>query len=260
MGNLPEGFCPNSLQEFGQAIAARLIITPSQNFNSFAIGSTAPTSNVGPWFKDCQEWFVYDDATASYIPLSIRGAIPNQQYFTASGNFVVPDFVYKIRIHAWGAGGGGSNFGASMGSGGGAGGYGVLTATVMPAQNIPYTIGIGGPNGAAGTAGGSTIILGMTCNGGGGGAVPATNTTGQGNGGTVTGSDRSVSGGAGHCPNANVGGEGGVAGGGGGSGGMGDSADVTLAGRTPGGGGAGGTSGGSGAGGSGAGGAILIEY
>lgn len=69
MGSLPEGFCPASMQELGDAIAARLIVTPSQSFNSFAIGSVAPTSNIGPWLRDCLTWYVYDDATASYVPM-----------------------------------------------------------------------------------------------------------------------------------------------------------------------------------------------
>lgn len=65
-GALPEGFCPATIQEMLQAFADRLIITPNQQFSTFVIGSVAPTSNQGPWFKDCEVWYVWDDATASY--------------------------------------------------------------------------------------------------------------------------------------------------------------------------------------------------
>lgn len=68
-GSLPEGFCPASMQDLGAAIAARLIISSNQSFSSFAVGSLEPTSNVGPWLKDCLEWFVFDDATARYVPI-----------------------------------------------------------------------------------------------------------------------------------------------------------------------------------------------
>lgn len=65
-GALPEGFCPKSIQEMLQAFADRLIITPNQQFSTFVVGSVAPTSNQGPWFKDCEVWYVWNDATASY--------------------------------------------------------------------------------------------------------------------------------------------------------------------------------------------------
>lgn len=69
MGNLPEGFC-GTPQQLAQAIADRLIIQSDPVNSSFAIGSTAPTSNVGPWLKDCSTWFVFDDATSSYVPMT----------------------------------------------------------------------------------------------------------------------------------------------------------------------------------------------
>lgn len=68
MGQLPEGFC-GTQQELAQAIADRLLIQSDQNFSSFAIGPDAPTSNVGPWLKDCTTWYVWDDSTGAYIPM-----------------------------------------------------------------------------------------------------------------------------------------------------------------------------------------------
>jgi hypothetical protein len=68
MGALPEGFC-GTPQELAQAIADRLIIQANPFNSSFATGSVAPTSNIGPWLKDCEEWYVWDDATGQYIPM-----------------------------------------------------------------------------------------------------------------------------------------------------------------------------------------------
>ena len=67
-GALPEGLDTDPqglLQEF----AARLIITPSVPWSSFTVGAAQPTSNVGPWFKDGQELWVWSDVAATYIPV-----------------------------------------------------------------------------------------------------------------------------------------------------------------------------------------------
>lgn len=68
MGALPEGFC-GTPQELAQAIADRLIIQADPFSSSFATGSVAPTSNVGPWLKDCETWYTWDDATGGYVPM-----------------------------------------------------------------------------------------------------------------------------------------------------------------------------------------------
>lgn len=68
-GSLPENFCPDNLQALFNAFVNRLIISTNVNFTSFAIGSTAPTTNVGPWLKDCETWFVWDDNVAMYVPM-----------------------------------------------------------------------------------------------------------------------------------------------------------------------------------------------
>jgi hypothetical protein len=40
----------------------------------FAVGSTAPTTNVGPWFKNGQILYVWDDVSGGYIPLVMDSA------------------------------------------------------------------------------------------------------------------------------------------------------------------------------------------
>lgn len=261
IGNLPEGFCPATMQELAQAIAARLIVTPSQSFNGMAIGSIEPTSNVGLWFKNCEELFVFDDATARYVPLTVRGTFANRQYFIASGTFVVPDFVTQIRISAWGAGGGGGNFGGANveGAGGGSGGYCTGIFTVLPAQAIPVTVGVGGALGTPGATGGATSCNGLVANGGVGG--PGGGSFNPALGGTATGGDIQITGTSSVAGMSGHGGQGGSAplGGGGGTFIITGNA-AFLNGKAPGGGGSGSANAGSALAGNGANGSCLIEW
>lgn len=268
VGSLPEGFCPANYQQLAQAIADRLIISSSQNFSTFVTGSQPPTSNVGPWLKNCEEWFIFDDASATYIPIS-KGGFNQMQYFTASDSFVVPAFIYKLKVSNWGAGAGGSGqFGAgTAGNGGGAGGFGVQIFNVTPGQVIPFTVGTGGAAGVsvggAGGNGGDTTFLTLVA---GGGKASVATAHYAGHGGTVTGGIFSITGGYGQGGEAGVPGAGGISpqGGQGGVssfGGAPEAADFN--GIIPGGGGSGGldsTSGQQLDGGTGANGACLIEY
>lgn len=255
-GMLPEGFCPESMQQLFDAMATRLIVTPNSNFTSFAAGSIAPTSNVGPWFKDCEEWFVWDDVTASYVPMMKQG-FNEEQYFTASGSFTVPDFIYKIKVSAWGGGGGGHDgSGGTYGGGGGGGGAfvkGILN--VLPGQIIPITLGVGGIAGAPGTDGTATTVLTMIA---GGGIHSITSTPGQGGG--ATGGTINVNGGGGAEGYVADPGQGGSSSSGGQGGTASSTANAAITnGIFPGGGGTGGYPGLS-ATGSGAGGACLVEW
>lgn len=260
LGNLPEGFCPSSMQELGEAIAQRLIITPVFSSSSFAIGPIAPTSNVGPWLKDCEEWFVWSDLTASYVPIEKQG-FNNEQYFTASGDFIVPDFVFKLKVSAWGAGGGGGTVsGGTAGAGGGGGGYSHGIFDVVPGQVIPIGVGTGGATGAPGLVGGDTTVLTIVARGGNGGK-DGTGTIIAGLGGQANGGTVNTNGQAGHINQTGNGGDGGDAAGGGGSGGNIDSTNRpdAINGTAPGGGGCGGGTVGF-LPGSGANGAALLEW
>lgn len=252
-GSLPEGFCPETMQALGDAIVSRIIVTPNTSFTSFAIGPNAPTTNVGPWLKDCLQWFVFDDATATYVPIA-KGGFDSVSYYTATNTFVVPDNIYKIKIHAWGGGGGAADSGGAASSGGGGGSYGMSVVVVVPAQNIGFTIGAGGANGnPSGSAGGNTTILGMTAGGGAGGSNAGT--TGAA-GGAAVGFTMNVNGGAGQSVTVNASTDG-AYGGSSPQGGAGGAYRGQNAGIVPG--GAGGANVAS-VGGVGAGGAILVEY
>lgn len=262
MGALPEGYCPANLQDYANAIASRLIVTPSSNFTSFAAGSVAPTSNVGPWFKDCESWFVWDDNLAMYIPMT-KGGFDNQQYFSTSQAWVVPEFIYKIKVTAWGAGGGGSDsVGGNNGAGGGGGAMGSKIIGVNPFDAITMVIGSGGANGnPSGADGGNTTVatpsgIFLTCTGGKG----ATASAGAA-GGTSTGGDINLAGQCGWGILNSAAGVGGDAGGWGGKGGTVSTVVGNRAGLAPGGGGSGGEGGYvSDLGGAGASGGVFIEW
>lgn len=253
-GALPEGFCPQNMQELFDAMVARLIVTPNQTFTSFAAGPIEPTSNVGPWFKNCEEFFIWDDSTSRYRPMA-KGGFTEMQSLSTTGEFVVPAFIYKLRVTAWGGGGGGFYNGGDFNAGGSGGGRGIKVFNVIPGQVIPFTIGMGGTTGNPATNGGDTTFLTMTAGGGKGGIVNYGI-----RGGVVTGADFGVQGGtSGQAPASGAPGHGGLSPGGGSGGEFSNvGGNTVVTGVFPGGGGSGGYT--ASTGGNGAGGAILIEY
>ena len=127
----------------------------------------------------------------------------NAFYYTTSGtySFVAPSNVYSVFARIWGGGGaaGWSNNTSASGHGaaGGAGGYCEGTFAVVPGQAYAVVVGAGGLHltSGAGAQGTASTFLGMTANGGNGGAVgplPAPTP-----GGTATGGSFNSAGGYG---------------------------------------------------------------
>lgn len=86
---LPTGFVGNP-QQLASAIVARLTAVSANTLSFFASGSVAPTSNVGPWLKNDQTWYVWSDTLATYVPEIIEAqslgytfsaAAPDQTYY-----------------------------------------------------------------------------------------------------------------------------------------------------------------------------------
>lgn len=238
MGALPEGFCPATYQELANAIAARIIIAPSEASLNIVGGSTEPASNVGPWFKNCEQLFVFNDQTGQYVPIE-KGGFNEIQVISSSSDFIVPEGIFKVLMEGWGAGGGGNNFGGGgAGGGGGGGGYGLKILDVIPGQVITVTIGTGGTPSSPGT---DTIFttnaaVVMTCGGGTAGIIAAGAV-----GGSVTGADFGITGGSGSSANYGAGAMGGDSPRGGAGGYTGTTVAVND-GKLPGGGGVGGSS------------------
>ncbi len=237
---------------------SRMLVVSPLNNSSFATGATMPSNNVGPWLKNCESWYVFDDSTGLYKPIT-KGGFNTMEVLTTTQTWIVPAEIYKIKLQAWGGGGGGTDAGGDNGPGGGGGGYGLIIRDVIPNQNIALVIGNGGAHGAPGVDGVATTAMGMTCNGGKGGSAAVGAAEPGGAGGTVTGADFGISGTAGTSRmSANNGGIGGASSHGGG-GGTSSSNPINLNGILPGGGGAGGQSGAAN-GGNGAAGLVVIEY
>lgn len=70
-GTLPQtgqGYTP---QQFANILGTNGAIFTEQEFALFVTGSTAPTSDVGPWLANGNEWRVWDDGSGSYVPITI---------------------------------------------------------------------------------------------------------------------------------------------------------------------------------------------
>lgn len=87
-------------QEFLSAIADRLSLEAEDELSFFVVGSVAPTSDVGPWLKDDQTWWVWDEDTGAYIPeildsLSLR-------YIVSVSEPDPADYTFWIKVTGYG--------------------------------------------------------------------------------------------------------------------------------------------------------------
>lgn len=88
-GALPEGLDTDP-QGLLEAFAARLLISPSVPWSSFTVGAAQPTSNLGPWFKDGKELWVWADTLSTYIPVVSPSVID------ANGGSQYPSLRYAV--------------------------------------------------------------------------------------------------------------------------------------------------------------------
>ena len=152
--------------------------------------------------------------TAPFVQFKLNSLTPGfsrMATFYASGNFVVPNGVSRVKVRLCGGGGGGGAGATNEGgAGGGAGGYAELILQVAPGALVPVTVGGGGAGGAtsgASAGGGGTSSFGASVSatggsggsnatsyafggapgvGSGGGLVTAGGYGSDGNGGSVT--------------------------------------------------------------------------
>ncbi len=61
-------------QQLADMMVARMTLQTQQTFSLFVTGSTEPTSNVGPWFKNGTELYVWSDSVGGYVPITIDPA------------------------------------------------------------------------------------------------------------------------------------------------------------------------------------------
>lgn len=70
-GNLPltgQGYTPQQLLDF---ISENARIFTGAEYSLFTSGSTAPTSDSGPWASNGNTWYYWDSVTGSYVPFLI---------------------------------------------------------------------------------------------------------------------------------------------------------------------------------------------
>lgn len=98
-GSLPSTF-RGTPQEFADLLAANAKVFTEQQFALFVTGSTAPTSDVGPWLANGNEWRVWDSGLGQYVPITIDQ--DSLGYFIGS---TTPDQnVYQFWIQTDGSG------------------------------------------------------------------------------------------------------------------------------------------------------------
>lgn len=188
--------------------------------------------------QDADGLHVYTDETQTEHVATVgrvgEAPVVQQQEFTTSGTWTVPEGVTSVKVLVVAGGGGG---GSRQGGGGGAGG--VLyddDYAVTPEDEITVTVGAGGDGGTSGgrgADGGNSAFGTLTAIGGGGGGGRTTNSAGA-SGGSGGGGANSALGGSGAVGPPRQGYDGGranapnVAGGGGGAGGAGEAGSATA--------------------------------
>ena len=201
-------------------------------------------------------------APLAYKLPDLRPGFAAMASFTASGGFVVPPGVSRVKVTVVGGGGAGGTHSSGPGGGGGAGGRAVkIVAGLVPGASVAVTVGAAGAASASpgfgGAGGTSSFAAYVSATGGGGGmggssaAVSAGAAGGVGVGGDVNsagafGGDAMIA--------AGRGGDGGGPGNG-----RGSTGTITAI-SAPGHGGGGGGGGAAAMGGAGGGGIVIIEY
>lgn len=90
-------------QQWAQAVIDRLTIAPSAPWSSFQIGTTIPSSDVGPILYGGQQWKVWDSGSGSYIDLVVEGGglVPRTVQLSAIADGAPGDiFIYDASGHA----------------------------------------------------------------------------------------------------------------------------------------------------------------
>lgn len=92
---LPMGFV-GTPQQLATAIVARLSAVSANTISFFASGSVAPTSNVGPWLKNDQTWYVWSDTLATYIPQVVEPASLGYTFSQSAPDQTIFKVWYKL--------------------------------------------------------------------------------------------------------------------------------------------------------------------
>lgn len=92
---LPSNF-RGSPQQLLDAMVARLAVVTEDQLALFVNGTTAPTSDSGPFIKNGQTWWVWDTGTGAYIPQVID--FQSLRYNASLANLDQTKYVFQIRL------------------------------------------------------------------------------------------------------------------------------------------------------------------
>jgi hypothetical protein len=73
MGQIPPTF-KGTPQELATAMVERMKIVSPASINFIFVGDVEPTSNVGPWLKNGNSWWVFDSDLKRYVPQDLTDA------------------------------------------------------------------------------------------------------------------------------------------------------------------------------------------
>lgn len=59
-------------------IVKRMKILSPSGINFIYIGDTEPTSDVGPWLKDGNKWYVFDEDIKRYVPIDVSDSVDDE--------------------------------------------------------------------------------------------------------------------------------------------------------------------------------------
>lgn len=98
IATLPSTF-EGTLADFVALLPSLVTVRPDQEWTSFTVGTTMPTSNVGPWLKVTAtggEWWVWSTTSSIYVPLTVSlPAIPDG---SISGSVLVDGSVTEAKL------------------------------------------------------------------------------------------------------------------------------------------------------------------
>jgi len=76
-----------TMQDYTDLLPDLITIELNEGFSTFVTGSIEPTSNVGPWLRNNEEWYVWSDAEGRYVPQKLDEKI-RKIYVTSYDPFI----------------------------------------------------------------------------------------------------------------------------------------------------------------------------
>lgn len=98
VGTLPPTF-QGSLAEYTALLSSLITVAPDEEWTSFVVGNTAPTSNVGPWLKTTSsggEWWVWSETESAYVALTVT--LPTIPANSINGSVLIDGTVTAAKL------------------------------------------------------------------------------------------------------------------------------------------------------------------